>query len=133
MQCYSRIYDMVKKNSVMTERYIYHVCKREEWTAAQEVGAYSGSSQDKADGFIHFSGREQVHGSVAKHRAGQTGLVLLEVDSALLGEVLKWEPSRDGALFPHLYDDLLLTAVTRTAPLNLLDDGTHDFPDWLCR
>ncbi|WP_120495411.1 DUF952 domain-containing protein [Kiloniella sp. EL199] len=115
----------------MTERYIYHVCKFEEWSAAQDAGTYSGSSQDKADGFIHFSGRGQVHGSVAKHRAGQDELVLLEVDTALLGEALKWEPSRGGALFPHLYSDLPLTAVTRTAALTLTDDGTHAFPDWL--
>ncbi|KLN59428.1 glutathione S-transferase [Kiloniella spongiae] len=115
----------------MTERYIYHVCKLEEWDEAQELGRYSGSSQDKADGFIHFSGRGQVHGSVAKHRAGQDGLVLLEVDSTLLGETLKWEPSRGGVLFPHLYGDLSLTAVTRTATLNLTDEGAHDFPSWL--
>jgi uncharacterized protein (DUF952 family) len=115
----------------MTERYIYHVCKLEEWDVAQELGRYSGSSQDKADGFIHFSGCAQVHGSVAKHRAGQDGLVLLEVDSTSLGEALKWEPSRGGALFPHLYSDLPLTAVTRTAVLVLMEDGTHNFPDWL--
>lgn len=84
----------------MTERYIYHVCKLEEWDVAQELGRYSGSSQDKADGFIHFSGCAQVHGSVAKHRAGQDGLVLLEVDSTSLGEALKWEPSRGGGTFP---------------------------------
>jgi uncharacterized protein (DUF952 family) len=81
---------------------IYHICRRAEWEAARAAGRYPGSSQDKADGFIHFSGADQVKASAAKHRAGQTGLVLLAVDAARLGPALKWEASRGGALFPHL-------------------------------
>ena len=115
----------------MTEQLIYHVCRRDEWCLAKEQGGYSGSSQDKADGFIHFSGPDQVHSSVAKHRAGQDGLILLEVDVQLLGDALKWEPSRGGALFPHLYADLPLAAVVRTADLNLDTYGKHQFPVWL--
>jgi uncharacterized protein (DUF952 family) len=82
---------------------IYHICRAEEWRAAQASGSYPGSSQDAADGFIHFSAAAQVKESAAKHRAGQTGLVLLAVDPDKLGPALKWEPSRGGLLFPHLY------------------------------
>ena len=108
---------------------IYHMCKREEWRSAQSSGVYSGSSQDRADGFIHFSTAEQIVESAAKHRAGQEGLLLLTVDAALLGEALKWEESRGGALFPHLYGDLPAAAVTRVDDLPLGPDGIHLFPN----
>jgi len=107
---------------------IFHVCRTEEWDAAVAAGSYLGSSQDQADGFIHFSGADQVVRSAAKHRAGQTGLVLLVVDADRLGESLKWEPSRSGKLFPHLYGPLDPSAVHATYPLPLGDDGAHVFP-----
>ncbi len=110
---------------------IYHICRADEWAEAQSSGSYKGSSQDQADGFIHFSSGVQVIESAAKHRAGQDGLVLLEVDQAVLGEALKWEPSRNDLLFPHLYSDLPVAAVIRTFELNLDADGKHLFPeDW---
>ena len=112
----------------MSERLIYHVCKADEWEAARRAGRYPGSSQDRADGFIHFSGASQVVASVAKHRAGQDNLIILEVDSPELGPALRWESSRGGALFPHLYADLPLTAVRRFAALPLGSDGRHVFP-----
>ena len=107
---------------------IYHVCRAEEWQAALAVGSYRGSSQDAADGFIHFSGAEQLRVSVAKHRAGQDGLVLLGVDPERLGAALRWEPSRGGALFPHLYGPLPVDAVLAVHNLPLCPDGTHQFP-----
>lgn len=107
---------------------IYHICRREEWLAAQDVGRYGGSSQDRADGFIHFSAADQVVDSAARHRAGQAGLVLLTVEAAALGEALKWEPSRRGLFFPHLYGDLPLSAVSRVDDLPLGADGRHVFP-----
>lgn len=107
---------------------IYHICRADEWKAAEAAGQYAGSSQDAADGFIHFSGPGQVVESAAKHRAGQTGLVLLEVDAPALGDALKWEPSRGGALFPHLYGPLPVAAVTRAVDLPLDPDGRHRFP-----
>lgn len=107
---------------------IYHICRREEWEAARASGRYSGSSQDQADGFIHFSGAEQVKASAARHRAGQTGLVLLAVDEARLGPALKWEASRGGALFPHLYGPLMVDAVVAVHDLPLGADGLHAFP-----
>ncbi len=112
----------------MSERPIFHICRREEWERGQAGGRYDGSSQDQADGFIHFSDASQVRTSAAKHRAGQTGLVLLTVDPAPLGAALKWEPSRGGALFPHLYGPLDPAAVRRVDPLPLGDDGRHLFP-----
>jgi uncharacterized protein (DUF952 family) len=108
---------------------IYHIFRREEWEAARRAGAYHGSSQDKADGFIHFSSGAQVKESAAKHRAGQSGLVLLAVDADRLGPALKWEPSRGGALFPHLYGVLTLDAVLWAKPLPLGGDGRHMFPE----
>ena len=107
---------------------VYHVCRESEWRAAQTVGAYQGSSQDLADGFIHFSAAEQLRASVAKHRAGQSGLVLLVVDADKLGDELKWEPSRGGALFPHLYGTLSANAVVAAHDLPLGEDGVHVFP-----
>jgi uncharacterized protein (DUF952 family) len=107
---------------------IYHICKRVEWEAARAAGAYAGSSQDVADGFIHFSGADQIVGSAAKHRTGQRDLVILEVDAEALGPALKWEASRGGQLFPHLYGKLLVGAVRQVASLPLGPDGLHVFP-----
>ena len=112
----------------MTERIIYHMCRAEEWQQAIVSGSYPGSSQDAADGFIHFSTAAQVAESAAKHRAGQDGLVLLTVDAEALGEDLWWEPSRGGQLFPHLYAALPVPAVRRADPLPLGADGRHVFP-----
>lgn len=107
---------------------IYHVCRRTEWQYAQTTGVYSGSSQDEADGFIHFSGPDQVRASVAKHRAGQDGLVIIAVAPQPLGAALRWEASRGGQLFPHLYGSLPLSAVKWVADLPLGPDGAHVFP-----
>ena len=107
---------------------IYHMCRQDEWQAAKAAGRYGGSSQDKADGFIHFSTATQVVGSAARHRAGQDGLVLLRVDPAALGAALKWEPSRGGQLFPHLYGALPVAAVIAAYDLPLGADGRHLFP-----
>jgi uncharacterized protein (DUF952 family) len=112
----------------MTALPIYHICRRDEWEAARRSGRYDGSSQDAADGFIHFSTAAQVAASAAKHRAGQSGLVLLAVDPARLGDALRWEPSRGGALFPHLYGALPLAAVVEVCDLPLGADGRHVVP-----
>lgn len=108
---------------------IYHMCRSEEWREAQARGRYEGSSQDLADGFIHFSTAYQLRASAAKHRAGQEGLVLLTVDPAALGAALRWEPARGGQLFPHLYGPLALDAVLAVEALPLETDGRHRFPE----
>lgn len=112
----------------MTDDVIYHMCRADEWAAAQATGSYPGSSQDRADGFIHFSTKAQVRASAAKHRHGQDGILLLAVRAAALGHALKWEPSRGGQLFPHLYGSLPVTAVIEATPLPLGPDGLHVFP-----
>ena len=112
----------------MGNKIIFHVCLNEEWNSAIERGMYSGSSQDKKDGYIHFSASNQVIDSAAKHRAGQKGLVLLTVDGELLEPSLKWEAARGDELFPHLYGDLPINAVLRAEELPLGPDGLHIFP-----
>jgi uncharacterized protein (DUF952 family) len=114
--------------AMISDTVIHHMCREEEWAAAKLSGSYPGSSQDAADGFIHFSTSSQIVGSAARHRAGQTGLVLLSVPACRLGDALKWEPSRGGELFPHLYGHLPVDAVASADPLPLGSDGRHVFP-----
>jgi uncharacterized protein (DUF952 family) len=107
---------------------IYKICTAMEWREAEGAGVYRGSEADQRDGFIHLSTAEQVAETAVRHFAKQSDLVLLAVDAAALGDRLKWEPSRGGALFPHLYGQLPLTAVRRFDPLPLDSDGKHVFP-----
>ena len=107
---------------------IYKICPVPLWRAAERAGVFRGSEVDLRDGFIHFSNAAQVVETAEKHFVGQSGLVLVHIDSAKLGDRLKWEPSRGGALFPHLYGDLDLTAVMRVEPLPLGPNGRHIFP-----
>jgi uncharacterized protein (DUF952 family) len=107
---------------------IFKICTATEWRAAEAAGAYRGSAVDRRDGFIHFSTAEQAEETARKWFAGQRDLVMVAVDAAALGDALKWEPSRGGALFPHLYGALPLAAVHRIDPLPLDDSGQHIFP-----
>ncbi len=107
---------------------IYKICAAALWQEAERQGVFRGAPVDLGDGFIHFSTAEQAEETAAKHFAGQSGLVLVSVDTARLGNSLKWEPSRGGALFPHLYGELSLSAVMRVEPLPLGPDGRHKFP-----
>lgn len=110
---------------------IYKICPAEMWAQAETAGLFTGAPIDLADGFIHFSTGEQAVETAAKHFAGQTGLVLVAVDAGSVGEALKWEVSRGGALFPHLYAPLDPKAALWVAPLPLGPDGKHVFPDTL--
>lgn len=112
----------------MTDQPIYHMAHAADWARAEAGAPYRGSPDDLRDGFIHFSTAEQVAESAAKHRAGQTDLVLVAVDPAALGDALKWEPGRRDETFPHLYGLLPAEAVVRAEPLPLGADGTHRFP-----
>jgi uncharacterized protein (DUF952 family) len=107
---------------------IYKILPDSMWRDAERGGTFRGSPVDVHDGFIHFSTGAQVAETAAKHFAGQSDLVLLRVDAAALGARLKWEPSRGGALFPHLYGELDVKAVTQIDPLPLAVDGKHRFP-----
>ena len=110
---------------------IYKILPAEAWQSAQQQGVYSGSEHDARDGFIHFSTATQVAETAAKHFAAQPNLVLLWVQTQPLGPKLRWETSRGGALFPHLYDELATSAVTRVEPLALDANGVHVFPSAL--
>ena len=90
---------------------IYKICPRSLWKEKKKAGVFVGSAHDRADGFIHFSTAEQVVGTAQKYFLNQSDLVLLEVDEQQLGPALKYEPSRGGELFPHLYASLPLAAV----------------------
>jgi uncharacterized protein (DUF952 family) len=108
---------------------IYKICERTAWEEAERAGLYRGSALDRRDGFIHFSSAEQVGETAAKHFARQTDLILVAVDGAALGKALKWEPSRGGALFPHLYADLPLSAVRWARPLPEEVGGRRDMAE----
>ena len=109
-------------------RMIYHMSPAETWQEAVQAGIYRGTADDLRDGFIHFSTAEQIAESARRHRAGQTGLVLIAIESARLGDGLKWEKSRGGALFPHLYGALDPAEAASVRPLPLGPDGEHVFP-----
>ncbi len=107
---------------------IYHMCPAEAWAAAVAAGRYDGSEDDRRDGFIHFSTAAQVRESARRHRRGQAGLVLIAVETGRLGDRLRWEASRGGALFPHLYGTLSSDEVSEVVNLPLGPDGEHVFP-----
>ena len=110
---------------------IFKICPAALWRDAERAGVFDGSAVDLRDGFIHFSTAGQVAETAAKHFAGERDLVLVAVDAAALGDALRWEPSRGGALFPHLYGPLRVSAVRRVDPLPLGADGRHVFPELL--
>ncbi len=110
---------------------VYKICPAALWREAERQGVFRGSVDDRRDGFIHFSTAGQVAGTAARHFAGEHDLLLVSVDADRLGDALKWEPSRGGALFPHLYGDLDPGAVVDVVPLPLGPDGRHQIPDSL--
>ena len=107
---------------------IYKICDTAQWAQAERNGEFRGSAVDFADGYIHFSTAAQVADTAAKHFAGMWNLVLVAVGAEELGGALKWETSRGGALFPHLYGPLRLTAVRWVQAVLLDDDGRHVLP-----
>ena len=107
---------------------IYKIFRAPEWQELADQGETLGAPVDIADGYIHFSTAEQARETAAKHFAGAGDLILAGLDSETLGAALKWEPSRGGALFPHLYRALTLADVLWSRPLPLGPAG-HIFPD----
>lgn len=102
---------------------IYKLLDAPSWMAAQAAGVFKGSAVDARDGFIHFSDAAQAQETARLHFKGACDLVLLSVESTRFGEALKWEASRGGALFPHLYGDLPVDAVIEARALELDADG----------
>ena len=107
---------------------IYKILRAPEWAALQAQGETAGAPVDEADGFVHFSTAAQAAETAAKHFAGADDLMLLTLESESLGPQLKWEPSRGGALFPHLYGPLRLADVIVAQDLPLVD-GVHCLPE----
>ncbi|WP_210527277.1 DUF952 domain-containing protein [Rubellimicrobium arenae] len=106
---------------------IYKIFRAPEWEEFAAAGHSLGAPIDRQDGFVHLSTAEQVEETAARHFAGEDGLMLLAVDEGRLVPELKWEPSRGGALFPHLYRELRAEDVIWSAPLPL-EGGRHRFP-----
>ena len=107
--------------------YIYKICPAELWQDAVDQGVFTGAGIDLIDGYIHFSTADQTAQTAYLHFTGMKDLVLVKVKVADLD--IKWEASRGGALFPHLYADLPLSAVESVTPMDLGADGLHCFPD----
>ncbi len=105
------------------------MCDASEWQDAVREGAYAGSRDDARDGFIHFSTAGQLAETLRRHFAGREGLVLVSVNDVPLGDTLRWEPSRGGDLFPHLYGMLDPANALRVDDLPLRADGTHVLPE----
>jgi uncharacterized protein (DUF952 family) len=113
-----------------TPEYIYKIATQASYSAARQSGTYEGMPVDHASGFMHFSTAEQLPDTLRLHFAGQSNLVLLAVPTSALGPDLAWEPSRGGALFPHLYGRPLQTsAVAWEAPLSVAADGSCTLPE----
>jgi len=107
---------------------VYKILAEAALDAAKSEGRFLGTGDDLRDGFIHLSAAYQVAGTLAKYYAGEEDLLLVAVDPARLGEALKWEPSRGGDLFPHLYGPLPLEAILSVDWLELDDDNRHILP-----
>jgi len=108
---------------------VFKICSHASWREAEAAGRYGGAPVDVTDGYIHLSTATQVGETATKHFAGQSDLVLIAIDTDVLGSALKWEPSRGGDLFPHLYGDLPVAAVSWVRPLPIGAKGRHVFPD----
>jgi uncharacterized protein (DUF952 family) len=108
---------------------IYKICERAQWRAAEAAGQYRGSGVDERDGFIHFSTAAQLAETASKHFAKAVDLMLVAVDAAALDTQLRWEPSRGGDLFPHLYAALPLRAVRWARPLPDEINGRRPLPE----
>jgi uncharacterized protein (DUF952 family) len=108
---------------------VYKICPRSLWREAEAAGLFTGAPVDVADGFIHFSTAAQVAETADRHFAGQEDLLLIAIEADGLGDALRYEASRGGDLFPHLYGDLPLSAVVDVEEMPLGPDGRHVFPE----
>ena len=112
----------------MNFKFVYKICSKSEWHDYKKKGQYKGSKKDLEDGYIHFSGEDQVKGTLIKYYSKQKELVLLKVDAFKL-ENLLWEQASDGNMFPHLYSSLDVSNVVDEIKIILRDDGSHILPD----
>ena len=119
-----------RKSAGLNVPVLYKIMSKLEWETAQAQGIYEGSEVDRKDGFIHLSAAHQVRATAQKHFSGKADLVLISFREESLGFNLKWEVSRGGDLFPHVYGALQLSAVSEVIPLPLVK-GIHQFPEGL--
>ena len=119
-----------RKSAGSRVSFLYKIMSKQEWEKAQVQGIYEGSEVDRRDGFIHLSAAHQVRATAQKHFFGKMDLVLISVAQENFGPSLKWEASRGGDLFPHIYGPLQLDAISKAVPLPLVN-GIHQFPKGL--
>ena len=112
----------------MNLKYIFKIIDIDEWQKVREIGVYSGSSKDIEDGYIHFSGEDQVKKTLEKYYSKKKNLVLLKVETLKLDHLI-WEQASDGNMFPHLYSSLDLSNVVDEFEITLNDNGNHELPD----
>lgn len=110
------------------QQFVYKVCARSEWDEAGRTGAYAGSADDLRDGFIHLSTASQLSVTLEKFFQGRPDQVLISFDESTLGSALRWEPSRGGQLFPHLYGSLPVSKALSVVVLAIGADGRHVLP-----
>ena len=111
----------------MNFKFIYKICNKSEWAEIKNNGQLTGSKKDLEDGYIHFSGEDQVEGTLRKFYSNQKDLILLKVDTLKLHHLL-WEQASDGNMFPHLYSSLDIVNVVDEFEITLADDGSHNLP-----
>ena len=111
----------------MNFKFIYKICTKSELQEAKNKGQFKGSSKDLEDGYIHFSGKEQVSETLKKYYYNQKDLILLKVDTLKLDHLI-WEQASDGTMFPHLYSTLHLSNIVDEYEIALRNDGSHELP-----
>ena len=111
----------------MNFKFVYKICTQSEWQKIKDKGQFIGSTKDLEDGYIHFSGEDQVRGTLNKFYSNQKDLILLKVDTLKL-EHLLWEQASDGNMFPHLYSSLDISNIVDEFKITLNDDGSHNLP-----
>ena len=111
----------------MNFKFIYKICTKSELLEAKNKNQFIGSKKDLEDGFIHFSGEEQVEGTLKNFYLNQKNLILLKIDTLKLDHLI-WEQASDGNMFPHLYSSLDISNVVDEFEITLNDDGTHNLP-----
>ena len=111
----------------MNFKFVYKICTKSEWLEVKNKGQLTGSKKDLEDGYIHFSGQDQVAGTLKKFYQNQKDLILLKVDTLKLDHLV-WEQASDGTMFPHLYSSLVISNVVDEIDITLDDEGTHVLP-----
>ena len=122
---------MSVSHTIPTDSVIFHLCRWPEWQHAMQKGVYVGSEAARADGFLHFSRMQDVEQSARLHMRNINDLHVMVVDTIGMGSKIRWEASdsRDGALFPHVYESVPMTAIIATLPVPLGAQGAYIFPD----